>query len=67
MEVSLHEFGPPDLGTAREEAKAMEIEMKEPRHTWTTYADTTGKIQFKTVNMEEEINPEANALLWRGR
>ena len=60
-------MGPPDLTTAKEEAKPKEMDVKMPDHTWTTHADTTGKIQAKTMNMEEETNIETNAPLWRGR
>lgn len=42
-EVSLHEVGPPDLVTAKREAKRKEMGVTVPSH-WTTHADTTGKI-----------------------
>lgn len=60
-------MGTPDLAIAKEEAKAKEMDVKVPSHTWTTHADTTGKIQDKTMNMEEETNAKANARLSRGR
>lgn len=58
---------PPDLVTAKEEAKAEEMDVEVPSHTWTTHADTTGKIQAKTMSMDEATNIESNAPLWRGK
>lgn len=60
-------MGPLDLATAKEEAKAKDMDVKVPSHTWTTHADTTGEIQAEAVNMKEDTNAQANAPPWRGK